>query len=57
MYSISIPRAQWFTVQQYLAHNYWCHGEHYTFHHLDNSVELMCLKPDLYELIQQRFKL
>lgn len=57
MYSITIPRAQWFTIQQYLAHNYYCHGQHYTFVHADYTVELTCLKSDLHDLIRARFSL
>lgn len=57
MYALSIPRAQWSQVQMYLAHNYWCYREHYTFSHADSTVELVCLKSDLCELIQKRFGL
>ena len=57
MYSLSIPRALWPEVQKYLAHNYWCHRDHYTYAHHDHTVELVCLKPDLYELVQHRFNL
>jgi hypothetical protein len=57
MYLINVPLAQWYEVQQYLAHNYWCHKQHYTFERKDNSFELVCLKPDLYELVCKRFNL
>ena len=57
MYSLSVPSAQWYAVQQYLSHNYWCYREHYTFHRTDSGVELVCLKSDLYELVRARFNL
>lgn len=57
MYNISIPRAIWFEVQKYLEHNYFCHRQDYTYFHRDYTVELTCLKPDLYELILERFHL